>query len=281
MSAAAAAERIARERYGIEARATALPGEIDLNFALDGAAGRHVLKLYAPATDPQLLDLQDAALEHLAGVDAVPRLVRPRGGARTEEGERLVRVLSLAGGRAVGGKRRAHAGDAREPRADRRARRPRAGELRHPALPGRLRWNMLAAGDLVGDATGDAAAVLERFAAEILPRLRALPAQAIHNDANEHNVLVGDDGEVCGLIDFGDLCRAPRVCGLAVACAYAMAMLPVPERELLPLVAGYHEVAPLAGGARAAARPDPHAAGDEHRDGRAPASATSPTTSTC
>ena len=87
--------------------------------------------------------------------------------------------------------------------------------------------------------------MLERFAAEILPRLRALPAQAIHNDANEHNVLVGDDGEVCGLIDFGDLCRAPRVCGLAVACAYAMAMLPVPEREVVPLVAGYHEVAPL------------------------------------
>ena len=68
----------------------------------------------------------------------------------------------------------------------------------HPALPGRLSWNMLAAGDLLADATGDAAAVLERFAAEILPRLRALPAQAIHNDANEHNVLVGDDGAVSG-----------------------------------------------------------------------------------
>ncbi len=245
MTAPADAERIARERYGIEARATALPGEIDLNFALDGAAGRHVLKLYAPATDPDLLDLQDAALEHLAAVDAVPRLIRPRGGARTQQGERLVRVLTwVAGapwaasavhtpamlaslGRTVAGVDRALA------------------SFDHPALPGRLRWNMLAAGDLAGDATGDAAAVLERFGAETLPRLRALPAQAIHNDANEHNVLVGDDGAVCGLIDFGDLCRAPRVCGLAVACAYAMAMLPVPERELLPLVAGYHEVAPL------------------------------------
>ena len=59
-------------------------------------------------------------------------------------------------------------------------------------------------------------------------------------------MLVGDDGRVCGLIDFGDLCRAPRACGLAVACAYAMALLPVPERQVLPLVAGYHEVAPLA-----------------------------------
>jgi Ser/Thr protein kinase RdoA (MazF antagonist) len=76
--------------------------------------------------------------------------------------------------------------------------------------------------------------------------LRALPAQAIHNDANEHNVLVDGDGEVRGLIDFGDLCRAPRICGVAVACAYAMTTLTAPERQFLPLAAGYHEVAPLA-----------------------------------
>ena len=31
----------------------------------------------------------------------------------------------------------------------------------------------------------------------VLPALRDLPTQAIHNDANEHNVLVGDDGAVC------------------------------------------------------------------------------------
>src|SRR4029079_9068302 len=87
--------------------------------------------------------------------------------------------------------------------------------------------------------------VLERFAERVLARLRDLPAQAIHNDANEHNVLVGEDGGVSGLIDFGDLCRAPRVCGMAVACAYAMTALAVPEREVLPLVAGYHELASL------------------------------------
>ena len=141
---------------------------------------------------------------------------------------------------------------------------------------------MTAAGDLLGDADGDAADVLERFTADVLPRLRALPAQAIHNDANEHNVLIGDDGDVCGLIDFGDLCRAPRACGLAVACAYAMALLPVPERQVaaarrrLPRDRAAH-----ARGAGAAARPDPHAAGDEHRDGRAPASRPARATTTC
>ena len=98
------------------------------------------------------------------------------------------------------------------------------------------------AGGRAARAADDADAVLERFAGNVLPALRELPAQLIHNDANEHNVLVGDDGSSAGLIDFGDVCRAPRVCGLAVACAYAMPGTPSPVRAVLPLVAGYHEV---------------------------------------
>jgi Ser/Thr protein kinase RdoA (MazF antagonist) len=88
--------------------------------------------------------------------------------------------------------------------------------------------------------------VLERFGDEISPRLTALPAQAVHNDANEHNVLLDETRRVSGLIDFGDLCRAPKICGLAVACAYAMTSLRTPERELPALVTGYHELSPLA-----------------------------------
>jgi Ser/Thr protein kinase RdoA (MazF antagonist) len=62
--------RLAREHFGLEGRVTPLHGELDLNFAIDG----HVLKLHAPGTDLARLDLQDAALEHLAGEPAVPRV---------------------------------------------------------------------------------------------------------------------------------------------------------------------------------------------------------------
>jgi 4-aminobutyrate aminotransferase-like enzyme len=77
------------------------------------------------------------------------------------------------------------------------------------------------------------------------PQLATLPWQVIHNDANEHNVLVGPGRRVAGLIDFGDIVYAPRVCGLAVACAYAMLGQPDPVTAILPLVAGYHGEAPL------------------------------------
>ncbi len=72
-----------------------------------------------------------------------------------------------------------------------------------------------------------------------------LPHQLIHNDANEHNVLVGADGAVAGLIDFGDVVWSARVCGLAVAGAYAMQGQPDPARAVVPVVRGYHEVTPL------------------------------------
>jgi len=265
---ASAAERIAREHFGLDGRAEPLHGELDLNFAVAG----HVLKLYAPAVDPTLLDLQDAALEHVAArVDdvAVPRLRRARDGAARVELDAapaarvsrdpshgstrryssrsgaVARVLTWVPGTpwsATGD----HAPDAVASLGRAVARVDAAlASFEHPALDRALRWNMLDAAHLLPDAEGTAAAVLERFAADVLPPLRELPVQAIHNDANEHNVLVGDDGAVCGLIDFGDLCRAPPVCGLAVACAYTMTTLAVPERQVAELVAGYHAVAAL------------------------------------
>ena len=213
------AARLGREHFGLDGAATPLPGELDRNFALDG----HVLKLHAPGTAARLLDLQDAALEHLAGrCDAVdvPRLRRTREGApRVASAEGIVRVLSwVAGtpwaaveepgamaleslGRAVAHVDRAlksfdHAG-ARPAAALEHAERERPAGRR----AGR----------------GRRARCWSGSPPHVAPRLHALPTQAIHNDANEHNVLVDADGRVRGLIDFGDVCRAPRVCGLAVA----------------------------------------------------------------
>jgi 4-aminobutyrate aminotransferase-like enzyme/Ser/Thr protein kinase RdoA (MazF antagonist) len=240
------AARVAAERFGLVGEPVPLPGEADRNFRV----GEHVLKLHSPGVEPAVLDLQDAAMEHVAAAGlavATPRLVLARDGSpRVEAGGGVARVLTWVPGtpwaeaprgaeslRSLG--RAVAAVDAA------------LADFEHPGLERALRWDMLRAAELRGTAEASDA-VLERFAGRILPLLSELPVRAIHNDANEHNVLVGEDGRVHGLIDFGDLCRAPRVCGLAVACAYAMTALAVPEREVLPLVAGYHEVAPLAPG---------------------------------
>ena len=86
--------RVARELYGLDAVATPLPGERDLNFRLDAGGIRYVLKLHEPRED---LALEDAVLEHLRSEPAVPRLAgrdehastaTPRGCCRGSTGAR-------------------------------------------------------------------------------------------------------------------------------------------------------------------------------------------------
>src|SRR5438309_11486202 len=73
----AEAVRLARELYGLEASARALPGEYDDNFHLTGADGHaFVLKVMHPAREHSFIDLQCRALTHLA--QRAPHLPLPR-----------------------------------------------------------------------------------------------------------------------------------------------------------------------------------------------------------
>src|SRR5436853_7913775 len=71
------AARLAREVYGLEASARALPGEYDENFHLIAAPGRaFVRKVMHPAREPSFIDLQSKAPVHLAS--RPPHLPLPR-----------------------------------------------------------------------------------------------------------------------------------------------------------------------------------------------------------
>jgi 4-aminobutyrate aminotransferase-like enzyme/Ser/Thr protein kinase RdoA (MazF antagonist) len=206
------AARVARELYGLDAVATPLPGERDLNFRLDAGDIRYVLKLHEPRED---LALEDAVLEHLRSEPAVPRLA----GASSSFDGYTARLLSWFDGRlwAEAGGDLVSLG-----RTVARVDRALAG-FEHPNMHRPHRWDLK----------------------NVFAGLDHLPHQVIHNDANEHNVLVGPDGSVVGLIDFGDVVWSARVCGLAVAGAYAMQGQPDPARAVVPMVRGYHEVTQL------------------------------------
>lgn len=79
---------------------------------------------------------------------------------------------------------------------------------------------------------------------QILPNLTKLTNQLIHNDANDNNIVVAQNS-VNSLIDFGDVIYAPKICGLAVACAYAINDLADPILDVLPVIRGYHLTNPL------------------------------------
>src|ERR1700674_900034 len=73
----AEALRLARELFGLECSARALPGEYDDNFHLTSADGHaFVLKVMHPARERSFIDLQCRALTHLA--QRAPQLPLPR-----------------------------------------------------------------------------------------------------------------------------------------------------------------------------------------------------------
>jgi hydroxylysine kinase len=260
---------LARERYGIEARAARLTGERDENFRLTAADGSdYVLKVAHPAESPAVTDLTTAALLHLeseAPALPCPRVVPAHDGRSSvtfldgERIERTARLLTYLPGRPLG-----H--DDRSPRL-----REECGRLGgrltralrsfdHPAADRAIVWDVRHAAHLAAllgqlpdfPCRHEALAVLERIVPRIDSQLPRLPQQIVHNDLNPKNILVGETGAVTGIIDFGDMTYTAVIADVAVTAAEH---LPEDCRagsgEAAASVQGianaYHESVPLSG----------------------------------
>jgi len=255
------AVEIAQQAFGIRASAQLLGSERDQNFRLRADDGPEwVLKIANPAEDLAVLDMQTQALLHIAQVDpelAVPRVKANSDGALLYplEGpdgrQSIVRVLSFLPGQFLDDVT-PHPGLVRDVGTT-AARLSRA--LRgffHSAARHELLWDLTQASGLhaltqyIGDQGHRRAVedVLDRFDAEVLPKLLNLRAQIIHNDINCVNTLVDGD-RVTGVIDFGDLIHAPLVADLAVPIAELIVESTDPMATAAELTAGYHSVTPL------------------------------------
>ena len=261
------AVRIARELYGLQAAARALPGEYDDNFHLTGADGRvFVLKVMHPAREKSFIDLQCRALTHLAQHAPqlpLPRIIPSRGGelfasiAAADGSTRLVWLLTFVNGNVL---------------ADVRPHPPELlgdlgrflGEMdaalqsfAHAAAHRELKWDSSRAGWIkeyvkhIGDSKRRA--LVEKFLAlyeaEVVPNLPRLRRSVIYGDANDHNVLVSapwpQPRKIVGVIDFGDLHHGITASEAAIAAAYAILGKDDPLAAASAVVTGYHCAFPL------------------------------------
>jgi hydroxylysine kinase len=258
------AEQILRDQFGLEAEATSLSSERDCNFRAQVKDGSHVLlKISNPAEDPSVTNLQTAALRYLeshAPSLPVPRLIASSAGEdelslTLADGRRhIVRLMSFLSGRPL-----ALAGDQWAFRSSIAA---VLAELdlglrgfAHHAADHELLWDASNASRIrpllvcIEDKMRRelASRVLEEYETHTIPELPALRTQIIHNDFNPSNILVSSDGgpRITGIIDFGDVIRAPLICDLATAAAYQSIDDGEPLAILCDLVVRYHDVLPL------------------------------------
>src|SRR5262249_32193000 len=215
------ATALARDLYGLDAAAFALPSERDQNFLLrDRSGAQHVLKIANALEDRAFLEAQQQAMARLA-----ERATSGQRIASAKSGDLLTEIRSTSGlkhfvwmvawlpGLPLGELKR-HSPELLRDLGRAVGRIDRAlSDFDHLAIHRHFHWD-LANGlnairedeSLIDDAetrrlVNKFAAEFERDVAPILPRLRK---SAIHNDANDYNVIVADQS-VAGLIDFGDM----------------------------------------------------------------------------
>jgi 4-aminobutyrate aminotransferase-like enzyme/Ser/Thr protein kinase RdoA (MazF antagonist) len=257
---------ILAEHWGIHGTARPLPGERERNFHVyTGEGSEFVLKIASQLEDPAAIELQVAAMVHVAAEtpDAgTPAVVASRSGSlvvhhsiRGEPhsarlltwipGQPLSEVsphspeLLRAIGKSLGSVTKA------------------LSTFRHPAAHRGLKWDLGTSGWVsehvhrVADAGRRAVVerIIDEFVRVTKPALDATRSSIVHNDGNDWNLLVARnaDGALApaGLIDFGDLLHSHPVCDVAIALAYVMMGKPDPITAGAHVLSGYHETFPL------------------------------------
>jgi hydroxylysine kinase len=255
---------IAARLFGLRGKLSPLDSERDQNIRIASATGEsYAMKIANRSEDPAVLEMQAEALQHIAAVDPhlpIPRVVFSLDGSAVEpvcskDGARYcVRVVDYMAGQ--------------NPRDDPLAwtlLRPAGEQLAHLdlALQGfvhdadgvALLWDLKHAAQLrpylhhVCDDGHRALATfyLDRFDWRVMPNLRGLRSQAVHNDFVPDNMLVAENepDRFVGIIDFGDMTHAPLINDLACTIASAIREQPDVAAAAMEITAGYQGKIPL------------------------------------
>jgi len=249
--------------YGIEGTLRPLVSERDQNFRVDAAGGRRFVAKIANASEAEAVtEFQVLALQHLqrSGCPVpVPRVVPARDGSLLKtlvSGEDRYRVRLVTW---VPGKPAVEHCPSRNLAAELGAALARidAGlaDFAHPGERQELLWDMqraLEVGAGVGhvpdrELRARVSRCFDDFERSALPALGGLREQVIHNDLNPGNFLLteGQPAHVAGVIDFGDMLRAPLVVDVAIAASYLRSDAKDALAPAAALVAGFGSITPL------------------------------------
>ncbi len=252
------ASQIALRHYGLTVKAYALQGDEDENFKLVSEDGKtYLLKISNAETSEKFVKFQTSILEHLASKKTSCMFSevilnndrKPLTSLTISKKNRKARLLTWVPGRLWANvnpktsKLRFSLGE-------------NAGEItkalqdfQHPEANRNFDWNLADSfwtqkyTDLFKNIEHTMVSFFQKRFQEIQPVYQSLPKSVVHNDVNDHNILVSENlknPEVTGIIDFGDAVYTQTVNDLAIVIAYAIMNTPDPLAAAVEIVQGYH-----------------------------------------
>jgi 4-aminobutyrate aminotransferase-like enzyme/Ser/Thr protein kinase RdoA (MazF antagonist) len=258
-------KRIAKENFSIAGIPESLGGERDQNFLIrpDNSSQQYVVLKVANQAEPDdLLDLQCAALDHIAQQN--PRLPI-QSLVHTQNGEKWSTIQSNGDTFRIRAFKYLPGIPLYEAPEDARLMRNLGRNLAqlnialrgffHPAARHAIAWDTQNIDQLAPlcDYLEDESLrnlilrYLGRFSVKIKPRLPGCRAQIIHNDVSFHNSVVDPDdpSQISGIFDFGDMLYAPLIQDLALTAAEVPIGYKDSFGHAAHIVAGFNEVTPL------------------------------------
>jgi len=258
-----AARTIVRDAYGLDLSATMLTSERDQNFLLkEKAEPKYILKISHAAESLDVLEMQHAALAHISLHDPEMQLPHP---VNTLDGELIfrhkaafnekhyIRMVEYVPGESMKYLRKQTNGLINDlgsllGRLDLALQR-----FEHPAARRSFPWDVAQTDFLINSQdkirSEEDQLIIQHFLQEyeknIVPISHELNRAVIHNDGNDHNVIVNKDNRAHGIIDFGDMVHTYIICEPAICLAYLVINNPDPIGLAAELIKAYQAVFPL------------------------------------
>lgn len=210
-----------------------LVSERDQNARLICGDDEYVLKIANSAEDKELIEFQNAVLNHIEALDptlAIPKVIKGKGGQEIFKYENHnIRLITFLKGDIFQGA--AKSLKLYENLGNVMGRFSKAmQDFSHPkAHQPNFLWNLdnaLNSKNYIKDIEDSKNKELveyyyDRYENKVLPMLEKMRSAVIHSDANDYN-LVAQGDEISGLIDFGDMLYAKQINELAITLGYAV-----------------------------------------------------------
>jgi Ser/Thr protein kinase RdoA (MazF antagonist) len=245
--------KLVEDHYGFIVQITVLNSERDQNFLCATDKKKYVLKISNPDEDRAVLEMQNACMQYIKDHDPslqVPLAFKEVKTIEYEGTSFFIRLVDYLPGQFL--MNVDHHNDLLYELGSFLGRlRTAMNGFDHPAGHRDFPWDVANVDFIkehkhfLNSKKGIVDHFINQYEQNVLPIVSKLRKVLIHNDGNDHNVLVNENGKINGIIDFGDMIYTFIACEPAVCMAYVALEKDDPLEAIAQVLKGFHEKFPL------------------------------------